>query len=125
MEAAIPGKSRSSRADHHAHFVGGCRRHYNRPNQQRKRIQDSRRRRYGGLPVMSSTHSVPAPRPATVESEFAADPQSPDYPLSCQSIVCFAVEDWWYHHPHSKNHILKRLASHNRVLFVNSISIGL
>src|SRR3989442_14958056 len=32
---------------------------------------------------------------------------------------------WWYHHPHSKNHILKRLAKHNRVLFVNSITMGL
>src|SRR5262249_37014568 len=42
-----------------------------------------------------------------------------------ESIVCFAGEDWWYHHPHSKNHILKRLARHNRVLFVNSITMGL
>lgn len=42
-----------------------------------------------------------------------------------ESIVCFAGEDWWYHHPHSKNHILKRLAQHNRVLFVNSITMGL
>ncbi len=72
---------------------------------------------------MNSAHSVPGP--VTVESEFAASPQSPDYPLSGQSIVCFAGEDWWYHHPHSKNHILKRLAGHNRVLFVNSISMGL
>jgi len=65
------------------------------------------------------------PGPVTVESEFAAVAQSPDYPLFGQSIVCFAGEDWWYHHPHSKNHILKRLAGHNRVLFVNSISMGL
>ncbi len=72
---------------------------------------------------MNSAHSVPGP--VTVESEFAASPQSPNYPLSGQSIVCFAGEDWWYHHPHSKNHILKRLAGHNRVLFVNSISMGL
>ena len=48
-----------------------------------------------------------------------------DYPLRDQAIVCFAGEDWWYHHPHSKNHILKRLARHNRVLFVNSITMGL
>jgi len=48
-----------------------------------------------------------------------------DYGLSGESIVCFAGEDWWYHHPHSKNHILKRLAKKNRVLFVNSISMGL
>jgi glycosyltransferase involved in cell wall biosynthesis len=52
-------------------------------------------------------------------------PQISDYPLSGQSIICFAGEDWWYHHPHSKNHILKRLAQHNRVLFVNSITMGL
>ena len=45
--------------------------------------------------------------------------------LSSQSIVCFAGEDWWYHHPHSRNHIMKILARHdNRVLFVNSISMG-
>lgn len=50
---------------------------------------------------------------------------SADYPLSGESIVCFAGEDWWYHHPHSKNHLLKRLAKHNRVLFVNSITMGL
>ena len=38
----------------------------------------------------------------------------------------FAGEDWWYHHPHSKNHIMRRLArAGNRVLFVNSISMGL
>ena len=72
---------------------------------------------------MNSAPSVPGP--VTVESKFAAVPQSPDYPLSGESIVCFAGEDWWYHHPHSKNHLLKRLAGHNRVLFVNSISMGL
>ena len=42
-----------------------------------------------------------------------------------ESIVCFAGEDWWYHHPHSKNHLLKRYTKHNRVLFVNSITMGL
>ncbi len=45
--------------------------------------------------------------------------------LEGQSIVCFAGEDWWYHHPHSKNHLLKRYALRNKVLFVNSISMGL
>jgi len=46
--------------------------------------------------------------------------------LNHQSIICFAGEDWWYHHPHSKNHIMKRFArSGNKVLFVNSISMGL
>lgn len=48
-----------------------------------------------------------------------------DYGISGESIVCFAGEDWWYHHPHSKNHILKRLAKQNKVLFVNSITMGL
>src|ERR1700733_7010001 len=45
--------------------------------------------------------------------------------LAGESIVCFAGEDWWYHHPHSKNHLLKRYARRNKVLFVNSISMGL
>jgi glycosyltransferase involved in cell wall biosynthesis len=48
-----------------------------------------------------------------------------DYGISGESIICFAGEDWWYHHPHSKNHILKRLAGSNRVLFVNSLGLGL
>ena len=51
--------------------------------------------------------------------------KSMKYGLTGESIICFAGEDWWYHHPHSKNHILKRLAEDNRVLFVNSISMGL
>jgi len=72
---------------------------------------------------MNSAHSVPSAVP--VGEEFTAGQESVDYPLSGQSIVCFAGEDWWYHHPHSKNHILKRLAQHNRVLFVNSITMGL
>jgi glycosyltransferase involved in cell wall biosynthesis len=42
-----------------------------------------------------------------------------------RSIICFGGEDWWYHHPHSKNHILKRFAVNNKVLFVNSITMGL
>jgi glycosyltransferase involved in cell wall biosynthesis len=46
--------------------------------------------------------------------------------LRDKSIICFAGEDWWYHHPHSKNHIMRRLArAGNRVVFVNSISMGL
>ena len=45
--------------------------------------------------------------------------------LEGESIVCFAGEDWWYHHPHSKNHLLKRYAQQNKVLFVNSITMGL
>ncbi|MBL8151569.1 MAG: hypothetical protein JNN15_16710, partial [Blastocatellia bacterium] len=42
-----------------------------------------------------------------------------------RSVICFAGEDWWYHHPHSKNHIMKRLVRKNRVMFINSISMGL
>ncbi|HZE69213.1 MAG TPA: glycosyltransferase [Pyrinomonadaceae bacterium] len=72
---------------------------------------------------MKFTRSVPGTVP--LREEFTAGPDSVDYPLSGRSIVCFAGEDWWYHHPHSKNHILKRLAKHNRVLFVNSITMGL
>ena len=40
--------------------------------------------------------------------------------------MCFGGEDWWYHHPHSKNHLMKRFArAGNKVVFVNSISMGL
>lgn len=43
-----------------------------------------------------------------------------------ESIICFGGEDWWYHHPHSKNHLMRRFArAGNRVMFVNSISMGL
>jgi glycosyltransferase involved in cell wall biosynthesis len=46
--------------------------------------------------------------------------------LKGKSIVCFGGEDWWYHHPHSKNHLMRRFArAGNRVVFVNSISMGL
>jgi glycosyltransferase involved in cell wall biosynthesis len=42
------------------------------------------------------------------------------------SIICFAGEDWWYHHPHSKYHLMRRFAAAgNKVIFVNSISMGL
>jgi len=40
--------------------------------------------------------------------------------LRGHSIICFGGEDWWYHHPHSKNHLMRRFArAGNRVLFVN------
>src|SRR4030095_14499915 len=46
--------------------------------------------------------------------------------LHGKSVICFGGEDWWYHHPHSKNHLMKRFArAGNRVIFVNSISMGL
>jgi hypothetical protein len=46
--------------------------------------------------------------------------------LHGRSIICFGGEDWWYHHPHSKNHLMRRFArAGNKVIFVNSISMGL
>jgi glycosyltransferase involved in cell wall biosynthesis len=43
-----------------------------------------------------------------------------------RSIICFGGEDWWYHHPHSKAHLMRKFArAGNKVLFVNSISMGL
>jgi glycosyltransferase involved in cell wall biosynthesis len=46
--------------------------------------------------------------------------------LHGHSIICFGGEDWWYHHPHSKNHLMRRFArGGNKVIFVNSISMGL
>ncbi len=46
--------------------------------------------------------------------------------LHDQSIICFGGEDWWYHHPHSKNHLMRRFTrAGNKVIFVNSISMGL
>jgi glycosyltransferase involved in cell wall biosynthesis len=46
--------------------------------------------------------------------------------LHDKSIICFGGEDWWYHHPHSKNHLMRRFArASNKVIFVNSISMGL
>lgn len=46
--------------------------------------------------------------------------------LQDKSIICFGGEDWWYHHPHSKNHLMRRFArAGNKVIFVNSISMGL
>jgi glycosyltransferase involved in cell wall biosynthesis len=55
-----------------------------------------------------------------------ADKSREESVIKDESIICFAGEDWWYHHPHSKNHIMRRLArAGNRVMFVNSISMGL
>jgi len=46
--------------------------------------------------------------------------------LHDKSIICFGGEDWWYHHPHSKNHLMRRFVrGGNKVIFVNSISMGL
>ena len=46
--------------------------------------------------------------------------------LKNRSIICFGGEDWWYHHPHSKAHLMRRFArAGNKVIFLNSISMGL
>jgi glycosyltransferase involved in cell wall biosynthesis len=46
--------------------------------------------------------------------------------ITGKSIICFGGEDWWYHHPHSKGHLMRRFArAGNKVIFVNSISMGL
>src|SRR5258707_1755235 len=46
--------------------------------------------------------------------------------LAEKSIICFGGEDWWYHPPHSKAHLMRKFASAgNKVIFVNSISMGL
>ncbi|HEY2963047.1 MAG TPA: glycosyltransferase [Pyrinomonadaceae bacterium] len=46
--------------------------------------------------------------------------------LRDRSIICFGGEDWWYHHPHSKAHLMRKFArGGNKVIFVNSISMGL
>jgi glycosyltransferase involved in cell wall biosynthesis len=48
-----------------------------------------------------------------------------DFGIEGEGIICFAGEDWWYHHPHSKRHILTRLSRQNKVIFVNSLTLGL
>ena len=46
--------------------------------------------------------------------------------LHDRSIICFGGEDWWYHHPHSKAHLMRKFArAGNKIIFVNSISMGL
>lgn len=46
--------------------------------------------------------------------------------LTGKSIICFGAEDWWYHHTHQSEHLMRRFArAGNRVVFVNSISMGL
>ncbi|MBA2339219.1 MAG: glycosyltransferase [Pyrinomonadaceae bacterium] len=43
-----------------------------------------------------------------------------------KSIICFGGEDFWYHHPHPSEHLMRRFArAGNKVIFVNSISMGL
>src|SRR2546423_4713296 len=57
-------------------------------------------------------------------SRFA--PLNSSVMISGFSFICFGGEDWWYHHPHSKNHLMRRFArAGNKVIFVNSISMGM
>src|SRR6266852_3261955 len=57
------------------------------------------------------------------KNRVVAPSDTMDCGLSGESIICFAGEDWWYHFPQSKNHIMKRLATQNRALFVNSLTL--
>ncbi len=41
------------------------------------------------------------------------------------SVVCFAGGDWWYHHPHSYNHLMKEFSKERKVLYVNSLPVGI
>jgi hypothetical protein len=41
--------------------------------------------------------------------------------LTGKSIVCFGGEDWWYHHPHSKNHLMRRFARAGNHVVTTSI----
>ncbi len=41
------------------------------------------------------------------------------------SIVCFAGGDWWYHHPHSYNHLMAEFSKEKKVLYVNSLPVGI
>src|ERR687889_789520 len=45
--------------------------------------------------------------------------------LNGKSVICFGGEDWWYHHPHSKNHLMRRFARPgDRGGFVQSVLVG-
>lgn len=41
------------------------------------------------------------------------------------SVICFAGGDWWYHHPHSYNHLMKEFSKEKKVLYVNSLPVGI
>lgn len=45
--------------------------------------------------------------------------------MKFSSIVCFAGGDWWYHHPHSYNHLMKEFSKEKKVLYVNSLPVGI
>lgn len=65
-----------------------------------------------GALIGADRHKSPA--------ELLADPggeEPPDY-------VCFSAQDWWYHNrAHSDFQLMRGVAAHRRVLFVNSITM--
>lgn len=44
--------------------------------------------------------------------------------MKFDSIICFAGGDWWYHNPHSYNHIMRILSSEKKILYINSLPVG-
>lgn len=44
--------------------------------------------------------------------------------MKYSSVICFAGGDWWYHHPHSYNHLMRQFAKEMKVLYVNSLPVG-
>src|SRR6185503_8655606 len=65
-------------------------------------------------------------QPAVWRFRFVRRPSQRIVLLLNRSIICFGGEDWWYHHPHSKAHLMRKFArAGNKVIFVNSISMGL
>ncbi|MGE3062698.1 MAG: hypothetical protein AB7T10_03595 [bacterium] len=44
--------------------------------------------------------------------------------MKYSSVICFAGGDWWYHHPHSYNHLMRLFAENVKVLYVNSLPVG-
>lgn len=53
--------------------------------------------------------------------ETAGQSRSDTFPLSGKNIICFAKD--WSEDPTSNNHLMVQLAKHNRVLWLNSISM--
>jgi len=58
------------------------------------------------------------------KSESVAVASDPEPRQTADGVVCFAGVDWWYHNRgHSECQIMKRLARHYPVLWVNSIGM--
>jgi hypothetical protein len=58
-------------------------------------------------------------------SKSRAPALSPSSLPADRSIICFALEDYWYHPKRSRRHYMERLAARGwRVLFVNSVGLG-